>query len=161
MAPPQATGGPDRGDGTSPATPPPSSSHPWDGFLTGPENELAFAGAQALARGEREGISPLVVHGPSGVGKSRLLAGLGAEWIRGHPGAAVAHVTAAAFAADCQEAAGRAEADGAGWAELRARYRTVGLLVLEDIEGIERAPLARDELTHILDALDALGSSVA
>ena len=50
--------------------------HPWDAFLTGPENELAFAGAQALARGEREGISPLVVHGLSGVGKSRLLAGL-------------------------------------------------------------------------------------
>src|SRR4051794_41448974 len=97
MAPPQATGGPDRGDGTSPATPPPSSSHPWDGFLTGPENELAFAGVQALARGGREGISPLVVHGPSGVGKSRLLAGLVAEWVRRHPRAAGAPPPAAAL----------------------------------------------------------------
>src|SRR4051812_43735918 len=159
MAPPQATGAPDRGEAAPPETPPPSpSSHPWDGFLTGPENELAFAGVQALARGGREGISPLVVHGPAGVGKSRLLAGLAAEWIRRHPGAAIAHVTAADFAAACQEAAGRPEGDG--WAEIRGRYRTVGLFVLEDIEGIERAPLARDELTHTLDALDALGSSI-
>lgn len=154
MAPSPATGGPDHGDGA-----PPPSAHPWDGLLTGPENELAYAGARALARGGSEGTSPLVVHGPSGVGKSRLLAGLVAEWIRRRPGAAVAHVTAAAFAAACQDVAARG--DGEGWAELRARYRAVDLLVLEDIEGIERSPLARDELTHTLDALDALGAAVA
>ena len=62
------------------------SPHPWDGYLTGPENELAMAAAQAMARGERDGISPLLVYGPSGVGKSRLLAGLVAEWLRRQPG---------------------------------------------------------------------------
>lgn len=58
------------------------SAHPWDGYLTGPENELALAAAQALARGERDGISPLVIYGPSGSGKSRLLAGLVTEFQR-------------------------------------------------------------------------------
>ena len=52
------------------------------------------------------------------------------------------------------------QADGNGWAELRSRYRAVDLLVLEDIEGLERAPLALRELTHTLDALSALGSAV-
>ena len=73
--------------------------HPWDGYLTGPENELAMAAAQAMARGERQGISPLVVHGPSGVGKSRLLAGLVAERLRRQPGSTVAHLDAETFAA--------------------------------------------------------------
>src|SRR5262249_31777052 len=59
-----------------PATPRPG---PWDGYLTGPENTLAQAGAVALARGEGSGVSPLVVHGPSGAGKSRLLAGVVGE----------------------------------------------------------------------------------
>ena len=99
--------------------------------MTGPENELAFAGVQALVRGDREGISPLVVHGPSGVGKSRLLAGLAVEWPRRHSGAAIAHLEAATFAGDCATAA--SQADGNGWAELRSRYRAVDLLVLEDI----------------------------
>src|SRR5262249_23085947 len=81
--------------------------HPWDGYLTGPENELAMAAAQAMARGEHQGISPLLVHGPSGVGKSRLLAGLVAERVRRQPRSAVAHLNAEAFAAACIEAAGR------------------------------------------------------
>jgi chromosomal replication initiator protein len=112
-----------------------------------------------LARGEREGISPLLVHGPSGVGKSRLLAGLVVEWIRRHPGSTVAHLTATVFAAGCLEAASQPERDG--WSELRARYRAVDLLVLEDLEDLERSPIARNELVHTLDALEALGSSIA
>jgi chromosomal replication initiator protein len=138
---------------------PGTAAHPWDGYLSGPENELALAAAQALARGERQGISPLVVHGPSGVGKSRLLAGLVAERLRRQPGSAVAHLDAESFAAACVEAA--AEPGVGGWSALRGRFRAVDLFVLEDLEGLERAPMARDELAHTLDALDNSGASVA
>src|ERR1700677_1454629 len=78
-----------------------ASPHPWDGYLTGPENELAMAGVQAMARGEYDGISPLVVHGPSGVGKSRLLAGLVAERLRRHPSSSIVHLDAQAFVVSC------------------------------------------------------------
>jgi chromosomal replication initiator protein len=135
------------------------SSHPWDGYLTGPENELALAAAQAMARGECDGISPLVVYGPWGVGKSRLLAGLVTEWLRRQPGSAVAHVDAQAFLTSCQEAA--VVAGGIGWSALRGRFRSVDLFILEDLEGLERGPLARDELVHTLDALGAIGALMA
>jgi chromosomal replication initiator protein len=142
------------------------TKHPWDGYLTGPENELAMAAAQAMARGEHRGLSPLVVHGPSGVGKSRLLAGLVAERLRREPGSAVAHLNAETFAASYAEAAtGRQPGDGRdageGWSALRGRLRTVDLLLLEDLEGLARAPAARDELAHTLDALEAAGAAVA
>jgi len=136
-----------------------ASPHPWDGYLIGSENELAMAAAQAIARGERDGISPLVVHGPSGVGKSRLLAGLVAERLRRQPGSLVVHLDAQAFAAVCLNADGKTA--GAGWCALRGRFRCVDLFVLEDLEGLERAPLARDELVHTLDALDVAGAAVA
>jgi len=133
--------------------------HPWDDLLTGAENELAFAEAQALAQGNRMGISPLVVHGPSGVGKSRLLAGLVVEWLRRQLRSTVAHLTAAEFAKDCVQATSY---NGEGsWSQLWAQYRNVQLLVLDDLEGLERIPLARGELIHTLDALDALGASIA
>jgi len=138
---------------------PGAAAHPWDGYLSGPENELAMAAAQSLARGDREGISPLVVHGPSGVGKSRLLAGLVAERLRRQPGSTVAHLDAESFAAACVEAAG--EPGVGGWSALRGRFRAVDLFVLEDLEGLERAPMARDELAHTLDALETSGASVA
>ncbi len=113
-------------------------AHPWDGYLTGPENELAMAAAQALARGECEGISPLVVYGPSGIGKSRLLAGLVTEWLLRHPGSSVAHLDAQTFVTACFEAA--AVAGGVGWSALRGRFRSVDLFVLEDIEGLREGP---------------------
>jgi chromosomal replication initiator protein len=141
------------------STTPDAAAHPWDDYLIGPENELALAAAQALARGEREGISPLVVHGPSGVGKSRLLAGLVAERLRRQPGSAVAHLDAESFAAACVEAAG--EPGVGGWSALRGRFRAVDLFVVEDLEGLERVPMARDELAHTLDALETSGASVA
>src|SRR5262245_46594743 len=84
---------------------PTMGSGPWDGFLVGPENTLAQAAVLALGRGEREGLSPLVIHGPSGVGKSRLLAGLIAEHVARRPESAVALLTAEEFAASCAEAA--------------------------------------------------------
>ena len=137
---------------------PEESAHPWDGYLSGPENELAMAAAQAVACGKPDGVSPLVVYGPSGVGKSRLLAGLVVEWLRRHPGTSVAHLDAESFVSACLEAA--AVVGGVGWSALRGRFRSVNLFVLEDIEGLERGPLARDELAHTLDALDATGAAV-
>ena len=113
---------------------------PGTDYLTGPENELAMAAAQAMARGEHRGISPLVVHGPSGVGKSRLLAGLVAERLRREPGSAVAHLDAETFAASYAEAPAR-PGTGDGWSALRDRLRAVDLLVLEDLEGLARRPV--------------------
>ena len=97
------------------------------------------------------------MHGPSGVGKSRLLAALVAECLLRRPGSAVAHLEAEAFAAACAEAAGQA----GGWAELRERFRRLDLFVLEDLHALERAPLALTELVHTLDALDEAGAAVA
>ncbi len=130
---------------------------PWDGFLTGTENALAVASVQSLARGEGAGITPLVLHGPSGVGKSRLLAGLVSESTIRRPGSALAEIEGEAFAALCGEASSRAD----GWTEIRIRFRNVDLFVLDGLEALERVPPALDELTHTLDTLEARGAMVA
>ncbi len=145
--------GGDVGDFDRPAPP----AHPWDGYLIGPENALAQAGALAMARGETAGVSPLVVHGAAGVGKSRLLAGLVAERLARRPESALAHLEAEGFAAACAEASRRP----GGWEELRERFRRLDLFVLDDLHGLERAPWAMHELTHTLDALDRAGAAVA
>jgi chromosomal replication initiator protein len=137
--------------------PPSPPVHPWDGYLIGPENALAHAGAMALARGETAGFSPLVVHGPSGSGKTRLLAGLVAERLLRRPGSAVATLEGESFAAACAEASGRP----GGWAELRDRFRRLDLFILDDLQALERAPWAMEELAHTLDALDEAGAAVA
>ena len=126
---------------------------PWDGFLASPENALAHASVIALASGD--GTSPLVIHGASGVGKTRLLEGLLAERLARKPESTVAFLTAEAFASQCAEAAGAAS----GWAQLRERFRQLDLLALDDLHDLERAPLALTELMHTLDALSDNGGT--
>ena len=108
---------------------PGASPHPWDGYVTGPENELAMARAQAMARGDHQGITPLVVHGASGVGKSRLLAGLVAERLRREPGSAVAHLNAESLPRRAWRRSRRVRElrtrAGDGWPALRDRLRGV------------------------------------
>lgn len=139
----------------SPQTPAPRAQ-PWDGFVTGPETSLAMAGILALAKGDALGVSPLVLHGPSGVGKTRLLQGLVDEWLIRRPASAVARLEAEAFAAACAEATTRRD----GWADLRGRFRALDLFVLDDLHDLERAPLALAELVHTLDALAESGAGV-
>lgn len=133
------------------------SEHPWDGFAVGPENELAMAAARALARGDQDRFSPLVVHGPSGVGKSRLLKGLVAERIARRPESAVAWLPADAFAS----LHGAPARDDRETPQARDQLRSVDLLVIDDLEGLERAPRAWEELEHTLDALEIRDAGVA
>jgi chromosomal replication initiator protein len=128
---------------------------PWDGFLVSPENALAHASAIALATGE--GTSPLVIHGASGVGKTRLLEGLLAEHLVRKPGSSVAFLTAEAFASQCAEAAKEA----AGWVQFREQFRQLDLFVLDDLQDLEQAPLALTELAHTIDALSDHDAVVA
>ncbi|GIW85936.1 MAG: hypothetical protein KatS3mg108_0260 [Isosphaeraceae bacterium] len=125
----------------------PTAAHPWDGFLVGPENQLAFAAAAALARAEPHAISPLVIHGPSGSGKSRLLAGLVAERLHRFPNSPVCLLDAASLLESPQTPA--------------PLDLNVELLALDNLAALNRSPALRAQLASQLDALDHLAAAAA
>ena len=53
-------------------------------FFVGPENRLVEAVVRAVLEGEVGDYNPLVLHGPSGTGKSHLAQGLAAAWKTRH-----------------------------------------------------------------------------
>ncbi|RUL89348.1 DnaA/Hda family protein [Tautonia sociabilis] len=130
---------------------------PWDGFLVGPENAMAHAAACALARGTT-GHSPLVIVGPAGSGKTRLLQELAADFIARRPESAVALLSGSSFAEECHRAKEAVAPDS--WADLRRRLRLVDLLAIDDVLGLARSPIATTELASTLEDLEAAGASV-
>src|SRR4051794_35013496 len=60
--------------------PAPAPAARWNGFLRLPENRLATRAARSLGRallaGKRPSANPIVLHGPPGTGKSRLVTAL-------------------------------------------------------------------------------------
>lgn len=100
----------------------------WHALWVLPENRSAVRAARAIvravARGKRPSGSPLVLHGPTGCGKSALVAALLAELATGTATAQ------AVSAGDVARAAADPLADGFADADLRG----CDLLVLEDVQ---------------------------
>lgn len=147
------------------------SSHPRQyaprDFIAGPENLLAVSVVQRLldkpldravdapanGHGHLVAVSPLVLNGVPGSGKSHLAQGLAAEWHKLHPDHRVVCVTAADFARQYAQAV-----DERAMGPWRAIYRDADLWVLEDLTTLATKPAAQTELLHALDAIaDRLG----
>jgi len=116
-----------------------------DSFVVGPSNQLAWVAAQTTA--SRLGASsPLVLHGPTSVGKTHLLEGVVSEVRRLRSGAQAVYLSAEQFTTLFLEAL-----HGRGLPLFRRKYRGLDLLIVDDIQFLvgKRATLA--ELLHTID----------
>jgi len=129
----------------------------FEDFVVGPSNRLAYNAAVSLACEDDALVSTrlLVLHGPCGVGKTHLLRALSCAYAsrRGEP--SVRTVTAEGFTNEYVESVrtGKIEA-------FRKRYRSIGLLCIDDVHFVAAKPGTQSELMHTLDQLGLRGSRV-
>jgi len=119
-------------------------------YVAGNENRLAAAAIESFLGGSPTTYSPLVLTGPSGVGKSHLAQGLLRQWRRFRPHAlgvlSTWHDFNKAFAAAvCSDQL----------VKFRTNHRTVQLLVIEDFFSPRLESAVEREFLHTLDALQA------
>ncbi len=123
-------------------------------FITGPENRL-LEGALRLVMDSALGtFHPLVLHGPSGTGKSHLARGLAARW-REQAGVPVAECDAQQFAEEFRQCAQSRSLD-----TMRSRYSTSGILILENLHQLPQSRAVQDELSRLLDAFERSGGQL-
>jgi chromosomal replication initiator protein DnaA len=140
------------------AEPPPGPSPDFvrADFEVGPSNQLAVHAADTVIEEPGKKYNPLVVYGPSGVGKTHLLNALGNELIALRGGATtVACVSARHFTEELIAAL----RDGTieRW---RARYRVVDVLIIDDVHECAGTERTQEELFHIFNALYASGRQI-
>lgn len=125
-----------------------------DDFIVGPSNRMAF-GAIEMAVTRPGEMSPLVVHGPSGVGKTHLLEGACERMREVHPSATAAWLSAEQFTTAFLQAL-----HGGGLPGFRRTCRGADLLVIDDIQFFVGKKATLLELQHTIDALQRLGRQV-
>lgn len=142
-----------RADGNRRATSPGSSSHgpqrrgDLASFVVGQHNRLAFASARTVV--ERPGaVSPLVLYGETGVGKTHLLEGILTEVRRVHPRIHAVYLTAEQFTTCFLEAL-----NGRGLPSFRQKYRHVDVLLLDGVQFLAGKRATLVELLYTVDAL--------
>jgi chromosomal replication initiator protein len=123
-------------------------------FVVGASNKMALAAVELAAARPGE-MSPLVVHGPGGVGKTHLLEGICDRARELRPG------TTAVFLAAEQFTTGFLQAlHGSGLPGFRRTCRSAELLVIDDLQFFVGKRATLQELQQTIDALQRQGRQV-
>lgn len=118
-----------------------------DELVVGSSNRLAYV--SALEAVERLGqVSPLLIHGPTGTGKTHLLEGIWSHAKQYRPGINAVYLTAEQFTTCFLEAL-----HGSGLPNFRRKYRGVELLLIDDLQFFAGKKATANELLYTIDAL--------
>ena len=126
----------------------------WSDFVPGQSSQLAWTTINLIANDPGR-MTPALVHGPFGVGKSHMASALAQRLRTQRRQRRVLHITAEQFTNDFTEAI-----RGSGLPILRRKYRDVDTLILDDLQFLIGKKATINELRHTLDNLLKSGRQV-
>jgi chromosomal replication initiator protein len=128
----------------------------FDNFIKGDCNQLARAAALAVANNPGgTSFNPLVLYGGTGLGKTHLVHALGNHAAENGKAKRIAYVSSEKFTVDFVEAI-----QGDKVAEFSSFYRSMDLLVVDDIQFFAGKEKTQDSFFHTFNALYQLGKQI-
>jgi chromosomal replication initiator protein len=117
-------------------------------FVVGKSNEFAHAAAQAVAEGPSKSYNPLFLYGGVGLGKTHLLHAIGMHIQRHHSHLRVLYLAAEQFV---NELINSIRFDR--MPAFRERYRTIDVLLIDDVQFIANKERTQEEFFHTFNTL--------
>jgi chromosomal replication initiator protein len=137
------------------ASPALNPKYTFEQFVIGPSNRLAHAAALSVAEMPSQAYNPLFIYGPPGLGKTHLLHSVGNYVNAFGGGLTVRYATAEEFTNAFLAALQARNLD-----EFKARFRGVDVLLIDDVQFLERKARSEEELFHTFNALYDAGSQL-
>jgi chromosomal replication initiator protein len=120
----------------------------FEAFVAGNGNQFARAAAAAVAESPAKSYNPLFLYGGVGVGKTHLMQAIGHEMKRRQPEASICYVSSEKFT---NEMINSLRYDK--MTSFRDKYRTVDLLLIDDIQFLSQKERTQDEFFHTFNTL--------
>ena len=131
------------------STMPLNEDYTFDEFVRGPSNSFALAAAQAVvANPGKGGYNPLFIHGGTGLGKTHLMQAIGNEIKRKDPSLAICYLTAEEYLNEYVNYMKDTNIPG-----FRAKYRSVDVLLLDDVQFFQKGKQIQEEFFNTFNAL--------
>ncbi len=120
----------------------------FDSFVVGKSNEFAYAAAKRVAESKEVPFNPLFLHGGVGLGKTHLMHAIATEVVQTDPKRKIMYMSAEKFMYQFISAI-----RGKTTVEFKRQFRTVELLMIDDVQFIANKESTQEEFFHTFNAL--------
>lgn len=125
----------------------------FDTFVVGSNNKFAHSASLAVAESPGQAYNPLYLYGGPGLGKTHLMHSIGHFTLEQNPNMKVLYVTSEEFTNEVIESIRSGNA--ASMTKLREKYRTVDVLMVDDVQFIIGKESTQEEFFHTFNVLHA------
>jgi len=127
-------------------------------FIVGKNNEFAHSASAAVAENPGKYYNPLYLYGGAGLGKTHLMHSIGHYILEQNPNTKVLYVTSEIFTNEVISSI--RSGNSAEMTRLREKYRTVDVLMIDDIQFIIGKESTQEEFFHTFNVLHAAGKQI-
>jgi len=120
----------------------------FDSFVVGASNQFAHAAALAVAESPSSTYNPLFLYGHSGLGKTHLLHAIGHTLVRKRPDLKICYTTSEEFTNQFINSIRFNKGES-----FRERYRSVDVLLIDDIQFLSGKTQTQEEFFHTFNTL--------
>ncbi len=132
-----------------------NARYTFDQFVIGASNRFAHAAALSVAESPGRSYNPLFIYGPAGLGKTHLLHAIGHHVRTVFRNKRVRYVSTESFMNEFVDAI-RAKA----MPSFKRRYRDLDVLLIDDIQFLERTQELQEEFFHTFNQLHGEGGQI-
>ena len=133
-------------------------NYTFDTFVVGSNNRFAQSASLAVAESPGEAYNPLYIYGGPGLGKTHLMHSIGHFILERNPDAKVLYVTSEEFTNEVIESIRSGNASAMN--RFREKYRTIDVLMIDDVQFIIGKESTQEEFFHTFNALHSAGKQI-